>query len=262
MSIQNPGSALGEAIGAQMEEALNHFCSEIVGKYDCHFISKGPKNKTTGRFKKLLMYDDGNNAYNIDSVVVNESMQPLILIECKYIRYTKHNRDKGSWVCTAHSAIRRKYESIRSSIAVLAGNWSASSVAMMKSHGTNVFLVPFSIICDLLSRHRIDFDWDEKNREQATTSWGVYNTLTPKQKYSIGEKMIEHVGFDLESVMSNILDSSVERSLDKLTLEFHTNIGEIFTHNCANIEEAIELLSDFNFDIILDTTDAPTIFKE
>lgn len=71
-------------------------------------------------------------------------------MEYKYIRYKKHNRDKGSWVCTAHNAIRRRYNSIRSSIAILAGSWSGSSVAMMKSQDINIFIIPFDKITTLL----------------------------------------------------------------------------------------------------------------
>lgn len=176
--IQNPGSALGEAIGSQMELALNHFFTELADEFNCYFISKGPINKVNNKHKKLLMSDAFDNKYNIDSVIVNEAMQPLILIESKYIRYTKHNRDKGSWICTAHTALRQKYTSIRSSIAILAGNWSSTSIAMIKSHGTNVFLIPFELICVLLQSHNINFNWEEKDRILATKSWRKYCALS------------------------------------------------------------------------------------
>ena len=152
-NIQNPGSALGEAIGAEMEKALNSFLTKLVEKQGCHFLSKSPVQNKDGSQKKLLMYDKFGTAYNIDAVIANESMQPIILVESKYIRYKKHNRDKGSWVCTAHPAIRRRYASIRSSIAVLAGNWSSSSLTMMKSYDINIFLIPFRRICEIGRAH-------------------------------------------------------------------------------------------------------------
>ncbi len=77
-------------------------------------------------------------------------MQPLIIFESKYIRYTKHNRYKASWICNAHSAIRKRYHSIRSSIAILAGNWSQPSLAMMKSFDIIIFIIPFEVISNLL----------------------------------------------------------------------------------------------------------------
>src|SRR5258708_9503542 len=140
-----------------MEKALNVFLTNLVESRGYHFLSKSPVKNRNGTAKKLLMYDKFGTAYNIDAVIANESMQPIILVESKYIRYKKHNRDKGSWLCTAHPAVRRRYGSIRSSIAVLAGNWSSSSLAMMKSFDINIFLVPFKRICDLLANHGINF---------------------------------------------------------------------------------------------------------
>lgn len=44
------------------------------------------------------MYDQFGTEYKIDAVIANHAMQPIILFESKYLRYTKHNRDKGSWI--------------------------------------------------------------------------------------------------------------------------------------------------------------------
>lgn len=85
-----------------MEIALNNLLSKLCTELGYHFIYSG--EKISGK-RKLLMYDDFGTPYNIDSVIANELMQPLILFECKYIRYKKHNRDKGSWLCTSHPAI-------------------------------------------------------------------------------------------------------------------------------------------------------------
>lgn len=85
--IQNPGSALGEAIGSEMESALNSFLTNLVEERGYYFLSKSPNINKMGKQKKLLMYDNFGTAYNIDSVIANESMQPIIILESKYIRY-------------------------------------------------------------------------------------------------------------------------------------------------------------------------------
>jgi hypothetical protein len=154
MNVANPGSAIGEAIGASMEKALKVLLTDVADQYGCHYLTSGVRKTKAGKkAKKLLMSDNFGNEYDIDGVIANESMQPLILFESKYIRYKKHNRDKGSWVCTAHSAVRRRYHSIRSSIAILAGSWSISSVAMMQSHDINMFFIPFDFVCTLLANY-------------------------------------------------------------------------------------------------------------
>lgn len=170
MTTVNPGSALGEAIGAWMEVALNVFIKLYVADFACHYFHNGPVNSTTRKPTKLLLIDKYGTAFNIDGVITNQTKHPLILVECKYIRYTKHNRDKGSWICTAHTSIRKTYNSVRSSIAVLAGNWSKTSLAMMKSNDINVFVIPFNKITELLGEHGIVFNWGEKERDLAVKS--------------------------------------------------------------------------------------------
>ncbi len=258
--IENPGSALGEAIGIEMEKALNDFLTRLVEGRGYHFLSRSPVRNKSGTPKKLLLYDNFGTSYNIDAVIANESMQPLILIESKYIRYKKHNRDKGSWICTAHPAIRRRYDSIRSSIAVLAGNWSSTSLSMMKSFDINIFLVPFSRICDLLSEHGIDFNWDEKDREAAREAWERYSSLTDDQKYQIGVEMVNVIKDELERLVLSILDDTIEREVSRVTIELHSNLGEVKSYEFATIEEAIEFLNTVELKGLFITSDSLTLF--
>jgi hypothetical protein len=114
MPVSNHGSALGEAIGNIIENALNNSIRGITESLGYIYVTKGLKNRTTGKETKLVLYDEYGVDYSIDSVIANDKLQPLILLESKYIRYKKHNRDKGSWVCTAHQSLRRRYSSVRS----------------------------------------------------------------------------------------------------------------------------------------------------
>ncbi len=259
-NILNPGSALGEAIGVYMEVALNRYLTEILEDLTCHLISKGGTNQKTGKEKKLLLYDKHGTGYNIDAVITDEDMKPLILVEYKYIRYKKHNRDKGSWVCTAHSAVRRRYTSIRSSIAILAGNWSKTSLTMMVSHDINIFLIPFDRITELLAKHGIVFDWDEKDRNTAVSSWGAYEALSEDERLRIAEEMILIIKDDLKRAILQTLDDTVMREVKKIVIEIHTNLGEVLTFEFSDAEEAVKFLSDFGLDDILNPDDAIAIF--
>lgn len=260
-NIQNPGSALGEAIGAEMEKALNSFLTVLVESQGNHFLSKSPVQNKNGIFKKLLMYDNFGTAYNVDAVIANESMQPIVLIESKYIRYKKHNRDKGSWICTAHPAIRRRYQSIRSSIAVLAGNWSSSSLTMLKSFDINIFLIPFSKNCELLAVHYIHFDWSEKEREIAQDAWQKYSALTMTQKSKIGEGMIQPIKKELEELVLNILDNTRPRSLRNIVIELHSTLGEVKAYQFSEIEQAITFLNEINLQEAFISKDSLTLFE-
>jgi hypothetical protein len=259
-NIQNHGSALGEAIGAEMEKALNVFLTALVETHGCHFLSKSPLSNRNGSAKKLLMYDKFGTAYNLDAVITNESMQPLILIESKYIRYKKHNRDKGSWICTAHPALRRRYGSIRSSIAVLAGNWSSSSVAMMKSHDINIFLIPFNKICDLLAEVGINFDWGEKDREMAVASWATYAKLSATQRAYIGAEMVRFIEKDLANLVLSILDDTIPREISRIMVELHSNLGEVKEYEFTDVGKAVSFLNAAELHNVFIESDSLTLF--
>lgn len=260
IEIQNPGSALGEAIGAAMEQALNEFLTRLVAKQGCHYLSKSPNLGKSGNARKLLMFDKFGTAYNIDAVIANSSMQPLILIESKYIRYKKHNRDKGSWICTAHPALRRRYASIRSSIAVLAGNWSSSSIAMMKSFDINIFLVPFGRICNLLAKYDIKYDWDEKDRVAAQDAWQKYSHLSAAQKLGIGAEMIRAIKPEVKELVLNILDESVPREISRVTIELRSNLGEAKVYDFANVPQAVEFLNSEELKHVFIVSDALSLY--
>ncbi len=259
--VSNSGSALGEAIGASMEKALEEKLREVADSYGCHYLTSGVRKTKSGtKVKKLLMSDNYGNEYDIDGVIANDHMQPLIIFESKYIRYKKHNRDKGSWICTAHSAVRRRYHSIRSSIAVLAGSWSLSSQTMMTSNDINLFLIPFNLICELLAEFEIDFNWGEKEKEKSKTAWHKYNDLSDDEKLSIGKKMIEPIEENLISLIEKILDDSVERSIEKIVVEIVSNLGEVKVFDFDNVQDALNFIGQDELKELFLITDSFSLF--
>ncbi len=259
--VANPGSALGEGIGAIMEYALTKRLEIIADAHNCYYLTSGVrKTKSGNKVKKLLMSDNYGNEYDIDGVVANEAMQPIIILESKYIRYKKHNRDKGSWICTAHSAVRRRYHSIRSSIAILAGNWSSSSQAMMTSNDINLFLIPFEFICSVLKDYEIDFNWAEKEKDKATAAWYRFNKLNNSCKIEIGDKLASYVEEKLTTLVAKILDDNIDRSIEKIVVELLSNLGEVKTYEFETVGDAINFLNNENLTGQFITTDSMTLF--
>ncbi len=75
-NVANPGSTLGEAVGALIEREVNRLLRPIAEDNEFVFVS-------TGRQTKLLMEDKAGNEYRLDAVIANAKMQPLVLIESK-----------------------------------------------------------------------------------------------------------------------------------------------------------------------------------
>ncbi len=62
--------------------------------------------------------------------------------------------------------------------------------------------------------------------------------------------MVEAINGPLTKLIDSILDPTVDRSLDEVTLEFLTNLGEIKRIGCSSIEEAARVLDRFDFNLI------------
>ena len=259
--VANPGNALGEAIGASMESALEELLTGVADEYNCHYLTSGVRQTGSGsKVKKLLMSDNHGNEYDIDGVMANEAMQPLIIFKSKYIRYKKHNRDKGSWICTAHCAVRRRYHSIRSSIAVLAGSWSGSSQAMMRSNDINLFLVPFEYICEILHELNVEFDWDEKDKEKSQRTWFKFNKLNNDEKASVGKQMVARIEDKLTALIEKVLDDQTEREVAKVVVELISNLGEVKLYEFDCVNKALEFLGQDTLADLFITTNSLTLF--
>lgn len=257
--IANPGSALGEAIGALIERQVNRVLKPIAEENGCVYITTGKINVKTQRPTKLILKDTAGNEFNIDSVIVNPRMQPLVLIESKYIRYKKHNRDKGSWVCTAHYSLRRTYHSIRKSITIIAGSWSGSSKALMRSFDVELFEVSFERIVEVLKRHEIRFDWGEKERSAAMAAWKKFVTLPEQVVDEIGEELVADIVPELKNSLALTLSDAVPREIKGIELVIETNLGEAKVYSFDSIEDVIAFLEDFDASEIFNDEDAPSI---
>ena len=258
--VSNPGSAIGEAIGCLMENALNCTIGQLVQPLGYIHVTAGPRNVKTGKVTKLLLTDKNGVEYNIDSVIANKKLQPLILVESKYIRYKKHNRDKGSWVCTAHQSLRRRYSSVRSSITILAGNWSKTSKAMMKSFDITLFEIPFQKLCEILQVYEITYDWDEKDRDAAFKAWNRFCELSQEEYDEIGNAIISSISGDLRETIQSVLDVTIPREISEVEIQIVTNLGELKIFNFEDVQSALEFLQDIDNDEILSTKNSPSLF--
>jgi hypothetical protein len=259
--VANPGSTLGEAIGALIEDEVNRLLDPIAREHGCAYIHVGRPHPRTGQPTKLLLKDAAGNEYNIDSVIVNARMQPLVLIESKYIRYKKHNRDKGSWICTAHYSLRRTFPTVRKSIAVLAGNWSRSSKAMMQSFDVSLFEVGFQKIVEALAPYGVDIVWDEKQREKAMRAWQRWQQLTDEQFSAIARTLLADMEPQLSQSLKETLNTALPRAVKEVEITIETTLGESRRYTFASIETALAFLEQFNEEALLTDDEGPAIWE-
>ncbi len=259
-NVANPGSTLGEAVGALVEKEVSRLIRPIAEDYGCVYVTAGKPDPRSGRATKLLLQDAAGNKFQIDSVIANLQLQPLVLVESKYIRYKKHNRDKGSWICTAHYSLRRAYPTVRQSIAVLAGSWSAPSKAMMRSFDAMLFEVGFPKIVSTLAEYGIAFDWGEKERDRAMDAWLRWKELSDAQFDRIARQLMEDVEPELRDTLRVTLDTSVPREIREIEVSIETNLGETRRHIFETIEAAIDFLETLDVEALLNNEDGPVLW--
>ena len=248
---------------SRIESTLNNYVNEFLETYPCHFIFRTGYNPINDSYKKdIFLYDLDGIQHNIDGIITNESMQPLVLLESKYIRYKKHNRDKGSWICNTHTALRKRYKSIRASIAILAGSWSKTSLAMIESADVAVFLISFDVIVDILKKYGVDFNWDEKDRTTPVAAWYNYDKLSEKQKMNIAKKMADLIKDKLLELLREILDDTKPRTIKKLSVEVLSSWGETSRESFDKKEDAIKYLEALDLDTVFDPKTFYSIFDQ
>lgn len=247
--IASPGSALGEAIGKLIESDVSRAVKEVADKYGL-YTDMGGLRPDKRKGVKLTMINGSGNKYQLDTVVEDKDGRPLITIESKYLRYKKHNRDKASWTCTALYSLRKTYPTIRKSIAVLCGEWSRPSKALLKTFGVEVHEVAFSKIVDVLKQYKINFNWGEKDRETAKRAWATFTALDKREINSLSNELTKDVIPAIKKSIERTITADLSRPKEIAEVEvlIKTSHDEYFAATFPAVNQAIKYLIELQTD--------------
>ena len=233
-NVRHPGSALGEAVGKLIEADLIRAAREVATPPGFSVLSTSLRNHM-------------GNRHQIDGVVTDKEDNPVILIEPKYLRYKKHNWDKGSRLCIAHYSLRRTYRSIRKSIGVLAGRWTDNSIEFIQSFGVEVHRISFAHLVEVLAQHQITFQWGEKDMETPEQAWLQFCQLGEETHQDIARALTVPVRDAVQESLRTTLewDPSSPRRVEAVELSIRTAEGEHLLYSFDKVSEAIQRLVDF-----------------
>lgn len=233
--VVRAASALGQEVGKLFESAV---LESVRHEVESRGFSISPARLRNGT----------GNTYQIDAVIFDSDEQPVVIIDPKYIRYTKHNRDKGSWLCVAHYNLRKTHHSIRKSIAVLAGRWSDPSKAMIRSFGVELLEVPFDHIANALRVRGVEFDWPENRGESiARQSLEDFSNLGDSARTEIGSDMVSGIAGDLRNAVIQVLDTDVDSIATRVAqveILLKTDQEEMVLSSFESVPEAMRALTD------------------
>ena len=228
--VSNAASALGEQVGKLLEQALVDGVRQAVKSRGCTILP--------GRLK-----NGSDNVYQIDAVVYDPKGAPVVIVESKYIRYKKHNRDKASWLCVAHYNLRKTYPSIRKSIAVLSGRWSQPSKALLRSFGVDVMEKPFAETVEALRSFGVEFDWQEKDRAPPPKSLEVFTALNQAKRKRLAGMLVQDILEPLTDGIVATLDAKMEdiqQRISEVEVLLKTNRGEMILESYDSVSSSLQ----------------------
>ena len=237
---RNAPAALGQDVGNLFETAvLEGIRQEVEAKG--HTVSAATLENGTG------------NKYQIDVVVFNPDKEPVIILDPKYIRYTKHNRDKGSWLCVAHYSLRKTFPSIRKSIAILGGRWSGPSIALIESFGVEVQEVPFPHMVNVLHRHGVEFDWPERDGGvTAKRGLEALRGLSSDEKRQIGTELVAGVIGNVNAAVVQVLNADMQTlgsRVSQVEVLLKTNQDEMMLRRYDSIVDSLRGMTELVADL-------------
>ncbi len=235
MMVANPAAALGQQVGQLLEDELVKGLRPLIKEYGYSIGSERLRNGT-------------DNIYQIDAVIRDSEGTPIVLIDPKYIRYKKHNRDKGSWLCTAHYNLRKTYPSIRKTIAVLAGRWSGTSLALIRSFGVEVLLLDFDHLAAALRNYDIEFDWSEKDRDTPRQSLTKFESLTDTNRQSLARSLVDPVLGKLRNSVRAVIEtdlSDTARRISSVEVLLKTDQNEMLLLQYESVSGAIRGMTSY-----------------
>lgn len=238
MVVSNAASALGQKVGKLFESELVNNLRHLVEESGYSIRPEKLKNGT-------------ENTYQIDAVIRDEQGEPIILLDPKYIRYKKHNRDKGSWLCTAHYNLRKTYPTIRKTIAVLAGNWSTASISLIQSFGVEVITLPFAHMVSVLDKYDIAFDWNEKDRETPRQSLFAFDNLSATDRIALTKDLVSPISDQLQESVKNVIETDREdthRRISSVEVLLKTDQNEMLLLQYGTVVDAVKEMTSFMSD--------------
>lgn len=241
--MPNPASALGEAIGHLIEAEVQNIIRSVVKPFG-YYVDTGGKRPGVRKGERLLLVNDTDNEYQIDTVIEDKDKKPLVLVECKYIRYKKHNRDKASWTCVAHYKLRTTYPSVRKSIAVLIGDWTAPSKKLMESFGVEIIEIPFGHLVQVLKEYGVNFRWAEKDSVSPAKSLKKFIKLSAKKRKEIAVKCVAYSKSEIKALVLRAINTKETdpRNVTQIELLLKTNQNEYFLKKFIDVPETINYL--------------------
>ena len=168
---QSPAHRLGQIVGDQLELALRKPLQAMAKEFGLYLDYKHVRPARNGR-RKVVWKDMYGNTHDLDYVLEEGGSEeklgkPLAFIETAWRRYTKHSRNKVQEIHGAVIPLAETYAKRQPFLgAVLAGEFTAGSLAQLESHRFHLAYCPYESIVRAFATEGLDISSEEDTPEQ------------------------------------------------------------------------------------------------
>lgn len=242
---KSPAHRFGQIIGDLLEETLYEYCTPIANDHDLYLDYKHEREARGG--KKEVKWEDVNgNIHKLDIVMEDggtekEFGKPKTFIEVAWRRYTKHAKAKAQEISAAIKPLVAKYHASTPFFgAVLAGEFTETSLDQMRSEGFELLYFPTSMIEAVYAKQGINAHWDETTSEEEL-----------QNRVDLMEAMSDEEKSDLKKALMKANEKQWKTFVKKINLALDRNIENIYVlalyggrREFNDINEACEYISN------------------
>lgn len=229
------GRAFGQRLGKLIEDEIHRVVQDCLYGTEFEFI---PKGKLADLHGKLCTHD---------GLVVDRDGQPYAVIESKVIQKAKHATEKAAKVAREHPDLKRAHPTLRSSIAMLAGDFTPEPLRMVETSGANLLFIPQDHLASICREFGIEILWeDHEAATYAVAALKRFNTLTQEQLKDLGHRILEPVAAQLRKVVEAAIADVPENPVVGVWVDIFFQRGEIGHHEFDSVQEALDYLQSWS----------------
>ena len=227
-----------------MAEALGHKWGQIIGEV----LERSIKESLAARKTKRLSWTDRyGNSHDLDYVLEREGTpnrigEPVAFIEMAWRRYTKHSKNKAQEIEGALIPLRDTYSAHGPFLgAILAGVFTASAIAQLKSRGFAVLWIDYDTIIAAFKTVGIDAAFDEKTTEaEFRRKLDVWSKLGTESRASVGTALLARAKRELKIFLSELEDRITRKVTSVRIWALHGDARDV-----KSIVDAIQFVTKY-----------------
>jgi hypothetical protein len=236
----------GQILGDFIEELMRQKLEEMAQKYHLYLDYK-KERKARNNKKKVSWQDKYGNYHDLDYVLEKNGTEdnlgePVAFIESAWRGYTKHSKNKAQEIESAILPLADTYYKSQPFLgAILAGEFTQTSIQQLESKGFKVLYIPYNSVVQAFLTVGIDAAFNDKTPDhEFSDKIDKFYQLSPEKYQEIRQEILTR---DQEGV--DQFFQALEMILKRQICEIIVMVLHGKAHKTNNIDQATQYLQSY-----------------